>query len=1039
MARRKYNEPKILPNPVKKELPTTIKGNSMNVGKKRGKPPRAGNANTSMTNLSAISRRLHDTVLPKRRKVLRACDRCRKLKIRCSGDIPCIHCTVYSYECTYNHPTRTRRKNNGSGSRSGSELGSATSSRTISALASSNPELLAKLSDRLKLYDDILHRLLPDVKLTDLNDNPRPINPMKLMAALNKLRNEHQRDSLAGSQLITQAYESLPEIPVPYIPTVKLPGGHSGKSPSSDSSPAEDKAGENTAIQADIGSVSLTPTRSSSRGNSEDNLSLGKEIKIILPSREVALTLISKTWGSACVLFRFYHRPAFIEDLNELYDLDPSQYTNKQQRFLPLVYSVLACGSLFFKSEERTSGVPTKTAAGLSAKDVDDEGYHYFIAARKLIDITDTRDTFGIQTIVMLIIFLQCSARLSTCYAYIGIALRAALREGLHRKLDYPFNPIELEIRKRLFWTLYKMDIYVNTMLGLPRTISEDDFDQELPIELDDENITVTGYRWDKQGSRLSSSGIANAHTKLMLIMGHIVAKLYPVKRKRMSGLDAQGKRHSGMLAHTLCSQLEEELQQWLDGLPMELKPGVEPPRQYLKANRMLHVSYLHVKIILYRPFIHYIAAQLSSNSSSSASIAKAHNCINVARVVVKLAEDMIKRQILSGSYWFSIYTIFFSVACLVYYVHYAPSRLPDGGLDPNYAAVKKDAEVGKKVLDQLKDSSSAARRTYNILNALFDQMNRQSAGSNRGPGFVTPQMGRWAQSNILQPPATVALGEQTGSSPDPEQSAKHHKHRSKRKARYSNEQISNIVNGVNFIDGIPTGITLESFESQPKLQENSSQQNVQAQVAPVGVKNAKAFPMAQFEQATPFAPSSDASIEHRVESTSPSADSQYVPGPMDQLDMKIFGRFLPPYMLSPHGHQENVLFGEMGDQNVVAKKNVVIPSIEEALGASNSSGRATGIKSPLVGVVNDDISAMPLASDQPDLPDSLLPFGNQQSKLFQQANSAIPSGLSTVVQSEQEREQDGHRKHSGDGDMNGDLENLLFESWKPDDEGTIS
>ncbi|QOU22254.1 hypothetical protein BRETT_002427 [Brettanomyces bruxellensis] len=1019
MARRKYEEPNILPNPVKKEQQTATKASNFGLGNK------SGNDKVSMTKLSAMSRRLHETVLPKRRKVVRACDRCRKLKIRCSGDIPCIHCTVYSYECTYNHPTRTRRKNNGNGSRSGSEVGGGTSSPTITALASSNPELLAKLSDRLKLYDDILHRLLPDVKLTDLNDNPKPINPMKLMAALNKLRNEHLSDSIAGSKLITEAYESLPEIPVPYIPTVKLPGGRPGKSPSPELSSTEDKTGENA---AGLRSIALTPTQSSSRGNSDDNLSLGKEIKIILPSREVALALISKTWGSACVLFRFYHRPAFIEDLNELYDLDPSQYTNKQQRFLPLVYSVLACGALFFKSEERTSGVPTKTAAGLSAKDVEDEGYHYFIAARKLIDITDTRDTFGIQTIVMLIIFLQCSARLSTCYAYIGIALRAALREGLHRKLDYPFNPIELETRKRLFWTLYKMDIYVNTMLGLPRTISEDDFDQELPIELDDENITVTGYRWDRQGSRLSSSGIANAHTKLMLIMAHIVAKLYPVKQKRMSGLDGQEKRHPGMLAHALCSQLEEELQKWLDGLPMELKPGVEPPKQYLKANRMLHVSYLHVKIILYRPFIHYIAAQPTSNSSSSASVAKAHNCINVARVVVKLAQDMIKRQILSGSYWFSIYTIFFSVACLVYYVHYAPSMLPGGGVDPNYTAVKKDAEVGKKVLDQLKNSSSAASRTYNILNALFDQMNRQSAGSNGRPGFVTPQMGRWAQSNILQVPAdhkdgsaSSAIASIDHNSSLPDTQVRHY--RSRHRARYSNEQIADIVNGVNFIDGVPTGITLESFDLPQKVPHSSAKRELPLNASSPATKLESAFAVAPFEPAA----SIDGSIDPS-DSQSLCTDSRYVPGPMDQLDMKIFGRFLPPYMLGPHGHPDGALFGDISDPGMVSKKNEAIASVGDALSGDHS--RESGIKTPLENDVGGEMAAMT------DLPETLLPFGNQQGTLFHQLNSAIPSGLSTVVQSEQERVQEGeHRKHSGEGDIGGDLENLLFTDWKADDD----
>ncbi|GMF06826.1 unnamed protein product [Ambrosiozyma monospora] len=72
----------------------------------------------------------------------------------------------------------------------------------------------------------------------------------------------------------------------------------------------------------------------------------------------------------------------------------------------------MACGALFFKSDE----VTWKTAGGgggnggmnggaggfgvgggLGNEDFEDEGYRYFIAARKLIDITDTRDTLSFQ------------------------------------------------------------------------------------------------------------------------------------------------------------------------------------------------------------------------------------------------------------------------------------------------------------------------------------------------------------------------------------------------------------------------------------------------------------------------------------------------------------------------------------------------------------------------------------------------------------------------------------------------------------------
>lgn len=33
----------------------------------------------------------------KRRRVTRACDECRRKKIKCDGKQPCVHCTVYSY------------------------------------------------------------------------------------------------------------------------------------------------------------------------------------------------------------------------------------------------------------------------------------------------------------------------------------------------------------------------------------------------------------------------------------------------------------------------------------------------------------------------------------------------------------------------------------------------------------------------------------------------------------------------------------------------------------------------------------------------------------------------------------------------------------------------------------------------------------------------------------------------------------------------------------------------------------------------------
>lgn len=345
-----------------------------------------------------------------------------------------------------------------------------------------------------------------------------------------------------------------------------------------------------------------------------------------------------------------------------------------------------------------------------------DEGYKYFIAARKLLDITNTRDLNSIQAVLTLFIFLQCSARLSTCYSYIGVAMRSVLREGFHRKVpdNSPLSLIEIECRKRLFFTIYKLDIYVNAMLGLPRSISPEDWDQTLPLDISDDNITDDKIYFERQNNVLSSAGIANYHTKLLFILDLIMRELYPIKKT------------NNVISHETVTRLEIKLKNWVDSLPMELKPNAKTiPPKYERANKLLHLSFLHVQIILYRPFIHFLSRNFVSSNTDKLSLQRAKNSIVVARTVVRMAQDMVNKNLISGSYWYACYTIFYSVAGLLFYIHEAD--LPDKDSARKYYEILKDAECGRNVLIQLKDTSMAANRTYNILNKLFEKLNSKT------------------------------------------------------------------------------------------------------------------------------------------------------------------------------------------------------------------------------------------------------------------------------------------------------------------------
>ena len=197
--------------------------------------------------------------------------------------------------------------------------------------------------------------------------------------------------------------------------------------------------------------------------------------------------------------------------------------------------------------------------------------FKYFKAARQLLDIADCRDLISIQAVIYMILFLQSSAKLSQCYAYVGVALRSALRMGLHRShrsFARTFNPIEVETRKRVFWTVRKMDIYIGAMLGLPQTLSEEDIDQDLPVEVDDEYITETGILPMPEGTTALTVAF-NAHLKLVHLLSKIVRNVYPIRAK-----DAQNSQDkSYTVPFSVIRDIEKDLETWKSNLPAGLDP----------------------------------------------------------------------------------------------------------------------------------------------------------------------------------------------------------------------------------------------------------------------------------------------------------------------------------------------------------------------------------------------------------------------------------------------------------------------------------
>lgn len=340
----------------------------------------------------------------------------------------------------------------------------------------------------------------------------------------------------------------------------------------------------------------------------------------------------------------------------------------------------------------------------------------YYKSARALLqDITECRDLTSLQALLFIILFLQASSNLSACYSFVGIALRSALRMGLHRHLQHEqMDTVENETRRRVFYVIRQMDIYVSTLLGFPLMLNSDDVDQPYPSEIDDEYVTPTAYLQPPPGA--SSFYVAfNAHTRLMEILAKITKHVYPMKGTAQS-VKSQKSAASGASAvsysvsYSRIKEIEGELHDWFEKLPDKWRPSPDGPIEVVRVRHLLRFVYAHVQLVLYRPFLHYVSPRLSQGTKiDELSYACAAAAISVSRNIVHIGLEIRKQRVLSGPYWFMLYTEFFAVLSLVFYAIENPEK-------PGSAEVLADARAGQKMIADLAEKSISADRVTKSL-----------------------------------------------------------------------------------------------------------------------------------------------------------------------------------------------------------------------------------------------------------------------------------------------------------------------------------
>lgn len=220
---------------------------------------------------------------------------------------------------------------------------------------------------------------------------------------------------------------------------------------------------------------------------------------------------------------------------------------------------------------------------------------------------------------------------MAQAWTYIGMAVRMAQDLGLHKSAEKwtsvgrnLFSTAELQERRRIWYGCVVMDKYVSTYIGRPVAIRERDFDTELPIVDDTEEMEL----WSPHPSPqvLDDPADVPLH-KLSPVPGYILS-CFNASAKLCTSTSRQSPRVSNpyllsfaaLILSQICqniyaikpatnrvaelARLDSQLTKWSLELPEHLRfdpasPKNPPPPPHILT---VHMQYWCTMLLLHRP-----------------------------------------------------------------------------------------------------------------------------------------------------------------------------------------------------------------------------------------------------------------------------------------------------------------------------------------------------------------------------------------------------------------------------------------------------
>ncbi|KAJ3562324.1 hypothetical protein NPX13_g8605 [Xylaria arbuscula] len=152
----------------------------------------------------------------------------------------------------------------------------------------------------------------------------------------------------------------------------------------------------------------------------------------------------------------------------------PVQQLTKAERFgLFKLYMVYAIGAMLIQLTERNTPTPPEN--------------YYMTALQHLFTARESKTTQNVEAMLLLVLYHIRSSSYGIWYM-IGLAMRTCIDLGLHtRRHESNLDHNTIQMRRRLFWSVYALERTIAICLGRPLSIPDRQIDVDLPLDPEDE------------------------------------------------------------------------------------------------------------------------------------------------------------------------------------------------------------------------------------------------------------------------------------------------------------------------------------------------------------------------------------------------------------------------------------------------------------------------------------------------------------------------------------------------------------------------